>query len=73
MLGGLYSGRRLAKTAGGSEACGQAVFAGTDDPDFQAILKTFTPIEAMLRQRPRMDMAGAKPAAVDRSCLGKLD
>jgi hypothetical protein len=63
----------LAQSAGGSGACGQPVFPSTADPDYQTILKTFEPVNEMLRVRPRMDMAGAKPAAVDRSCLGGLD
>lgn len=52
----------LAKSAGGSEKCGRAVFASKQDPDYQAILATFKPVEAMLKARPRMDMPGAKPA-----------
>ena len=52
----------LARSAGGSEKCGRAVFASTDDPDYQAILALFRPIEPMLKARPRMDMLGAKPA-----------
>jgi hypothetical protein len=63
----------LAKEFGGSGACGQAVFASTNDADYQAILRMFDPLLAGLRLRPRTDMAGAKPADVDRSCLGKLD
>jgi hypothetical protein len=63
----------LARSAGGSEACGRAVFTSATDPDYLAILKTFEPVNEMLRIRPRMDMPGAKPAVVDRSCLGKLD
>jgi hypothetical protein len=62
----------LAKDAGGSGACGKAVFASTADPDYQAILRLFDPVLAELRARPRTDMAGAKPADVDRSCLGSL-
>ena len=62
----------LAKDAGGSGACGRAVFHTTADPDYQAILRTFDPVLADLRIRPRTDMAGAKPAEVDRSCLGSL-
>ena len=59
----------LAKSAGGSEACGKAVFANTNDPDYQAILKTFQPVTTMLKQRPRDDMPGARPAEdVNRSC-----
>jgi hypothetical protein len=50
----------LAKKAGGTQACGAAVFKSTDDPDYQAILKTFEPLHKMLEKQPRMDMAGAK-------------
>ena len=62
----------LAKNAGGSGACGKAVFTSPTDPDYQALLRLFTPVLADLRARPRTDMAGAKPADVDRSCLGSL-
>jgi hypothetical protein len=62
----------LAKDAGGSSVCSRAVFQSTADPDYQAILRTFGPVLAGLRDRPRTDMAGAKPADVDRSCLGSL-
>jgi hypothetical protein len=62
----------LAKEAGGSGACGRAVFASPADPDYLAILRTFDPVLADLYVRPRTDMAGAKPADVDRSCLGSL-
>jgi hypothetical protein len=59
----------LAKSAGGSEQCGKAVFPSKQDPDYQAILATFKPIEEMLARRPRMDMPGAKPAPdVCRTC-----
>jgi hypothetical protein len=59
----------LARAAGGSQACGKAVFRDRSDPDYRAILKTFEPITAMLRDRPRDDMPGAKPAlCVNRSC-----
>ena len=51
----------------------QPVFASTADPDYQAILETFEPVLAELRVRPRMDMPGAQPAAVDRNCLGNLE
>jgi len=53
----------LAKAAGGTEKCGQAVFANTDDPDYKAILATFDPVLKGLGERPRMDMPGATPAA----------
>ncbi|HOD81618.1 MAG: translocation protein TolB [Planctomycetes bacterium ADurb.Bin126] len=57
----------LAKSAGGTEKCGQAVFANTDDPDYKAILATFDPVLKGLGERPRMDMPGATPA----SCVPK--
>jgi hypothetical protein len=52
----------LAKAAGGTERCGQPVFASADDPDLRAVLKTFEPIHQLMRDRPRMDMPGARPA-----------
>jgi hypothetical protein len=59
----------LAKAAGGSQRCGQAVFAGKEDPDYQAILNTFKPMHTELASNPRMDMPGARASlAVNRSC-----
>jgi len=59
----------LAKSAGGSEKCGKAVFQSKDDPDYQAILGTFKPTEAVLAATPRLDMPGARPSSnVSRSC-----
>ena len=49
----------LAKSAGGTQACGKPVFRSKDDPDYRAILKTFEPIRKLLKERPRMDMIGA--------------
>ena len=46
----------LAKEAGGTQACGRAIFESTDDPDYQAILETFKPIHAIMRTHPREDM-----------------
>ena len=59
----------LAKKAGGAQTCGKAVFESTDDPDYQAIIKTFEPLRKMLNQRPRMDMPGADQ---DVPCVVKL-
>jgi hypothetical protein len=53
----------LARQAGGTQACGEPVFAGESDPDYQAVLKTFEPVNELARKRPRMDMPGAEPAA----------
>jgi hypothetical protein len=52
----------LSQEAGGSGACGKAVFTSKSDPDYLAILRTFEPIARMLQERPRDDMPGAKPA-----------
>ncbi len=46
----------LAKSSGGTEACGKPIFASKNDPDYRAILATFQPIQELLEQRPRMDM-----------------
>ncbi len=46
----------LAREAGGTQKCGQPVFASAADPDYQRVLRTFEPIQALLRQRPRADM-----------------
>ncbi|MDP7496154.1 MAG: hypothetical protein QGI77_06965 [Roseibacillus sp.] len=46
----------LARKAGGTEACGAAVYAGTDDPDYRRLLETFEETRKMLEARPRMDM-----------------
>ena len=47
----------LAKTAGGSEKCGQAVFATTDDPDYllvpRAANKLVDRIRAVVRRAKR--------------------
>ncbi|MDP6545903.1 MAG: hypothetical protein QGH60_18125 [Phycisphaerae bacterium] len=50
----------LAKSAGGTEKCGKAIFANKDDPDYKAIVKTFDPVIKMYTGQPRMDMPGAK-------------
>jgi len=52
----------LAKSAGGTQACGKPIFLSKDDPDYQAILKTFEPIRQLLKLRPRMDMPAADHA-----------
>jgi hypothetical protein len=50
----------LAKSAGGTEKCGKAIFASKDDPDYKAIVKTFDPVIKLYTDQPRMDMPGAK-------------
>jgi hypothetical protein len=60
----------LAKSAGGRGACKGEVFRSKEDPDYQAILRTFDPVQEALKARPRMDMDGAVPDAhVKRSTL----
>jgi hypothetical protein len=48
----------LARSAGGTEACGRPVFASRDDPDYRKILATFGPIRELLQAKPREDMLG---------------
>jgi hypothetical protein len=50
----------LAKSAGGTEKCGKAIFADKNDPDYKAIVKTFDPVIKLYTNQPRMDMPGAK-------------
>jgi hypothetical protein len=48
----------LAREAGGTQKCGRAVFASPADPDYQKIVRTFDPVRALLKERPRADMEG---------------
>ena len=48
----------LAESAGGSQACGKAVFADKNDPDYRKLLGVFEPIQELLKNRPRADMPG---------------
>ena len=52
----------LARSAGGTERCGRAIFADKDDPDYLKILDVFAPILESLQHTPRIDMPGGKPA-----------
>ena len=52
----------LAKDAGGTGQCGKTVFADTNDPDYQAILRTFQPLQQQLATTPRLDMPNSRPA-----------
>jgi hypothetical protein len=49
----------LARTAGGLETCGKAVFESKNDPDYQKILGLFDATTKMLKEKPRMDMSEA--------------
>ena len=44
--------------AGGTEACGKAIFESKADPDYQKILGVFKPLQEMLEKTPRADMGG---------------
>jgi hypothetical protein len=48
----------LAKSAGGTEACGKVVFATKEDVDYLKIVSVFTAVQKLLKQRPRADMPG---------------
>lgn len=52
----------LAKSAGGTEKCGRAVFSDRNDPDYKRILETFGSIQESLLVRPRIDMPNGVPA-----------
>ncbi len=58
----------LAEAAGGTEACGRAVFASTDDADYQALLAVFGPIQELLARRPRLDLHGEPAAECSMQC-----
>jgi hypothetical protein len=51
----------LAKAAGGYAACGQAVFADTNDADYQKVLAMVRRAGAELEQIKRFDMPGFQP------------
>jgi hypothetical protein len=51
----------LSKAAGGYEACGQAVFTDTSDPDYQRILAAVRDAKARLDEIKRFDMPGFRP------------
>lgn len=46
----------LARSAGGWQRCGEAVFATTDDPDYSAALAALEEVRAALREAPRADL-----------------
>lgn len=52
----------LAKGDDGTERCGEAVFASKEDPDYQAVIRTFEPMLELMKQTPRMDMPDAAPS-----------
>lgn len=46
----------LARSAGGTEACGKAVFADAADPDYRNLLLSFEALAKQLEENPRLDM-----------------
>ena len=56
----------LARSAGGTERCGKPIFASKDDPDYQAILKTFESLDPLFKSSPRADMVDIKAPVCDR-------
>jgi len=46
----------LAKSAGGSQKCGKAVFEDSNDADYRMIMAAFEKLQQKLEQRPRFDM-----------------
>lgn len=62
----------LAKSEGGTQRCGSAVFATKDDPDYKAVLATFAPVHDLITKNPRMDMPGAQPASCCNAPGGQL-
>ena len=52
----------LAKDAGGLELCKETVFDTADHPRYQAALRVIQGWSQELRENPREDMPGAKPA-----------
>jgi hypothetical protein len=51
----------LAKSAGGYESCGKAVFADTADPDYRRILAAVEEAKRKLEAIKRFDMPGFRP------------
>ena len=47
---------------------GKFVFASTNDPDYQAILKAFEPTTQWLTEKGREDMPGREPKTGPDSC-----
>ena len=51
----------LSKEAGGLQRCGEAVFTGDEDPDYQAILAAIQTASAQEAVEKRFDMPGFRP------------
>ena len=53
----------LAKTCGGLERCGRAIFADTQDPDYKAVFRALEEAHRKLVEIKRFDMPGFRPRA----------
>jgi hypothetical protein len=58
----------LSKAAGGTEACGQAVFPDLTDPDAKEITDALDQLGREMRENPRMDMLPERPPLLDPNC-----
>jgi hypothetical protein len=58
----------LAKAAGGTEACGKAVFTDRSDPDARLLAETLAKLAEEIRSNPREDMLTQRPPALDPQC-----
>ncbi len=63
----------LAVRAGGTESCDRAVFETKDDPDYQALLALFQPIQELLADRPRRDLYGEPAETCVTECSEPVD
>ena len=61
----------LARSAGGTQKCGQAVFADTDDEDYRRLLQCFAELHQQLRQNPRVDMLPPEDLCTPRITAGR--
>jgi len=51
----------LARSAGGSQACGEPVFTRPDDPDYLKIIRVFDAVQDLAARNPRVDMRPEDP------------
>jgi hypothetical protein len=55
----------LAKAAGGTEKCGQAVFADRADPDAKALIDALHNLAEEIKTHPREDMLATRPPIIE--------
>ncbi|MCX7046937.1 MAG: hypothetical protein NTX50_15795 [Candidatus Sumerlaeota bacterium] len=58
----------LSKFFGGTEACGKAVFANKEDPDYKALLALFDPLSKQMKEKPREDMLSYEEILRNETC-----